>query len=84
MVNIVYGRERCNLSVPECREISLFSKPYCRVYFNIDAYDYMAILHTVLISRQNQMKQTPWPQSTSELYRLSDRRLSAKLVPTVG
>jgi hypothetical protein len=25
---------------------------------------------------------TPWPQSTSELYRRSDRRLSAKLVPT--
>jgi hypothetical protein len=27
-------------------------------------------------------KQTPWPQSASELYRPSDRRLSAKLVPT--
>jgi hypothetical protein len=25
---------------------------------------------------------TPWPESTSELYRSSDRRLSAKLVPT--
>jgi hypothetical protein len=25
---------------------------------------------------------TPWPQSTSELYRPSDHRLSAKLVPT--
>jgi hypothetical protein len=27
-------------------------------------------------------KQTPWPESASELYRLGDRRLSAKLVPT--
>jgi hypothetical protein len=27
-------------------------------------------------------KQTPWPESTSELYRPSDRRLSAKLVST--
>jgi hypothetical protein len=27
-------------------------------------------------------KQTPWPQAESELYRPSDRRLSAKLVPT--
>jgi hypothetical protein len=27
-------------------------------------------------------KQTPWPETASELYRLSDRRLSAKLVPT--
>jgi hypothetical protein len=25
---------------------------------------------------------TPWPESESELYRPSDRRLSAKLVPT--
>jgi hypothetical protein len=29
-----------------------------------------------------QTKQTPWPESASELYRLSDCRLSAKLVPT--
>jgi hypothetical protein len=27
-------------------------------------------------------KKNPWPQSASELYRPSDRRLSAKLVPT--
>jgi hypothetical protein len=27
-------------------------------------------------------KQTPWPESASELYRPSDRRLSAKLMPT--
>jgi hypothetical protein len=27
-------------------------------------------------------KQTPWSESASELYRPSDRRLSAKLVPT--
>jgi hypothetical protein len=26
----------------------------------------------------------PWPESVSELYRPSDRRLSAKLVPTVA
>jgi hypothetical protein len=26
--------------------------------------------------------QTPWPEFSSELYRPSDRRLSAKLVPT--
>jgi hypothetical protein len=27
-------------------------------------------------------KQTPWPESVSELYRPSDSRLTAKLVPT--
>jgi hypothetical protein len=29
-------------------------------------------------------KQTPWPYSASELYRPRDRRLSAKLVPTLA
>jgi hypothetical protein len=29
-------------------------------------------------------KTTPWPESASELYRPSDRRLSAKLVPTLA
>jgi hypothetical protein len=28
------------------------------------------------------LNQTPWPESASELYRTSDCRLSAKLVPT--
>jgi hypothetical protein len=28
----------------------------------------------------NNKEQTPWPESASELYRPSDRRLSAKLV----
>jgi hypothetical protein len=31
----------------------------------------------------NKQKQTPWLESASELYRLSDCRLSAKLVPTL-
>jgi hypothetical protein len=30
------------------------------------------------------VKKTPWPESANELYRTSDRRLSAKLVPTFG
>jgi hypothetical protein len=32
--------------------------------------------------KQGQRRQTPWPESASELYRPSDRRLSTKLVPT--
>jgi hypothetical protein len=31
----------------------------------------------------NKEKQTTWSESESELYWLSDRRLSAKLVPTL-
>jgi hypothetical protein len=31
---------------------------------------------------ENKKQQTPWSESASEQYRPSDRRLSAKLVPT--
>jgi hypothetical protein len=31
--------------------------------------------------RPSQTKQIPWPESVSELYRPSDRRLSAELMP---
>jgi hypothetical protein len=32
--------------------------------------------------KTDEKKQTPWPESASELYRTSDHRLSSKLVPT--
>jgi hypothetical protein len=38
--------------------------------------------YTSLRRKFMQTKKTPWPESASELYRPSDRRLSAKLVPT--
>jgi hypothetical protein len=34
-----------------------------------------------LKTRLLKTKKTPWPESTNELYRQSDSRLSAKLVP---
>jgi hypothetical protein len=34
------------------------------------------------IKKKKKKKETPWPESASELYRPSDRRLSAKLVLT--
>jgi hypothetical protein len=34
------------------------------------------------VSRVNKLQQTLWPESAGELYRPSDRRLSAKIVPT--
>jgi hypothetical protein len=34
------------------------------------------------VTNKQTNKQTPWSESTSELYHPSDRRLSAKLVPT--
>jgi hypothetical protein len=40
-----------------------------------DLQDLLCLINTT-------KKQTPWPESASELYRLSDRSLSAKLVPT--
>jgi hypothetical protein len=35
-----------------------------------------------ILDRDKNNNQTPWPESASELYRPSDRRLSAKLIPT--
>jgi hypothetical protein len=35
-----------------------------------------------LLIRTDPKNSTPWPESESELYRPSDRRLSVKLVPT--
>jgi hypothetical protein len=57
---------------------------------NIEASNYQITLghiqpglavpeRSVMIRR---LKKTPWPESAIELYRPSDRRLSAKLVPT--
>jgi hypothetical protein len=37
---------------------------------------------TTLRIKKRITNQTPWPESASELYRPSDRRLSARLVPT--
>jgi CBS-domain-containing membrane protein len=41
-------------------------------------------LHAALNVRllKHKTDKTPWPESASELYQPSDRRLSAKLVPT--
>jgi hypothetical protein len=38
-------------------------------------------LQSLQVTSGNKNKQTPWPESASELCRPSDRRLSAKLVP---
>jgi hypothetical protein len=53
--------------------VPLFTNvPAIRRYTNVD-----------LDSNKNKTKQkTPWSESASELYRSSDRRMSAKLVPT--
>jgi hypothetical protein len=36
----------------------------------------------IIDQNNNNIKITPWPESARELYRPSDHRLSAKLVPT--
>jgi hypothetical protein len=43
----------------------------------------MAYLSSFTDCLCNNNKKTLWPESASELYRQSDRRLSAKLLPTV-
>jgi hypothetical protein len=37
---------------------------------------------TYITNASDNRKKNPWSESANELYRLSDRRLSAKLVPT--
>jgi hypothetical protein len=47
------------------------------------------IIHFIIVYlchicyQYNSLFLSPWPESASELYRPSDRRLSAKLVPTL-
>jgi hypothetical protein len=55
--------------------LPLFFISYCTCF---DRSHYSSITHT------HTLNQTPWPESASELYRPSDSRLSAKLVPTFG
>jgi hypothetical protein len=42
----------------------------------------MSTFVTIAVRTKKKPKQTPWSESASELYRPSDRRLPAKLVPT--
>jgi hypothetical protein len=42
----------------------------------------ISLLISVNLKKQPKTKQTPWSESSSELYRPSDLRLLAKLVPT--
>jgi hypothetical protein len=58
--------------------LTVGADPYMKDRLNSqDIYIYIYIYTNIYI-----YKQTPWPQSVIELYRSSDRRLSAKLVPT--
>jgi hypothetical protein len=41
-----------------------------------------SVIFSVVVFAVASIKKTPWAESASELYRPSDRRLSAKLVPT--
>jgi hypothetical protein len=38
-------------------------------------------MESCFVYTEIEKKQTPWPETASELYRPSDRHLSAKLVP---
>jgi hypothetical protein len=45
-------------------------------------YNYYKTLYYTITQHSPPKKTIPWPQSVSELYRPSNRRLSAKLMPT--
>jgi hypothetical protein len=46
--------------------------------------DPLSLVSTIEELKQKKKKKTPWSQSASELYRPSDRRLSAKWLPTLA
>jgi hypothetical protein len=60
--------------LPAVQNTPSFSRPYCMVH-RIESI-------CMFVPWQQTTKQTPWSESASELYRPSDRRLSAKWVPT--
>jgi hypothetical protein len=68
-VYIERERERESSSISNCTKLNDLLTVICK-----DAVEPLKFVMT--------NKQTPWPVPASELYRPSDRRLSAKLVPT--
>jgi hypothetical protein len=74
-------------TVPSCRKDRLSSKFTCHSRENLwvpltscSLTSVRALLTVYIILKK--IKRNPWPESASELYQPSDRRLPAKLVPT--
>jgi hypothetical protein len=60
----------CHQNVGQNRDIKIAN----RSFENVSQFKYLG----TTVTNQNFIKKTPWSESASELYRLSDRRLSAK------
>jgi hypothetical protein len=57
----------------------------CRIALHFQTHlpvNFLSVNTTPETKLPSKTNQTPWPESASELYRPSDRRLSTKLVPT--
>jgi hypothetical protein len=60
-----------------------FKRTEIKLIFKLNGLVYNLKLVFIYLQIKKKLKnKTPWPQSASELYRPSDRRLSAKLMPT--
>jgi hypothetical protein len=90
--NIIW---RLHIKTIEAKAFRAFTKTYSllksdRLSTNFKLTLHKALTRSVMTSvcpawefeADTPKKQTPWSESTSELYRPSDRRLSVKLVPT--
>jgi hypothetical protein len=60
--------------------MNTYMQPVILAYFSL--LDYVGQIPLLTESGKGLFFFTPWSESASELYRQSDRRLSAKLMPT--
>jgi hypothetical protein len=62
--------------------VLMFTAAEGGIYFRSYRYDTQLSFPRLSLPGESMSCKTPWSESVSELYRLSDRRLSAKLLPT--
>jgi hypothetical protein len=74
----------CELFISENKAFKFFLSQNIDRYFLLRLFLVLYYFRNLIIGRRNRIyiKKTPWSESASELYRPSDRRLSAKWLPT--
>jgi hypothetical protein len=87
LVHVLHGRWQSEHIFTSCTDMTASVCSCCRYWkIALSAEKIYVCRHNAKdeesITMMTTVKQTPWPESANELYRPSDRRLSAKLVLT--